>query len=65
MPCVMNAANEVAVQWFLEEKIRYVEIPKVIEKALAQADFCKPTSVDEYLAVDRETKERLLASKPL
>ena len=65
MPCVMNAANEVAVQWFLEEKIRYVEIPRVIEEALSKADFCKPASVDEYLAVDKETKARLLASKPL
>lgn len=65
MPCVMNAANEVAVQWFLEEKIRYVEIPRVIEEALAKADFCKPASVDEYLEVDRETKARLWASKRL
>ena len=65
MPCVMNAANEVAVQWFLQEKIRYVEIPRVIEEALAKADFCKPASVDEYLEVDRETKTRLMATKPL
>ena len=65
MPCVMNAANEVAVQWFLQEKIRYVEIPRVIEEALAKADFCKPASVDEYLEVDRETKARLMATKPL
>ena len=64
MPCVMNAANEVAVQWFLQEKIRYVDIPRVIEHALAHADFCIPTSVDEYLAVDKETKDRLLASQP-
>lgn len=65
MPCVMNAANEVAVQWFLQEKIRYVEIPHVIEEALSKATFCKPASVDEYLEVDRETKARLMASKPL
>ena len=62
MPCVMNAANEVAVQWFLQEKIRYVDIPRVIEQALSTADFCKPESVDEYLAVDKETKERLFVS---
>ncbi len=64
MPCVMNAANEVAVQWFLQEKIRYVDIPRVIEHALDHADFCTPKSVDEYLAVDKETKERLLATQP-
>ncbi len=60
MPCVMNAANEVAVQLFLQEKIRYVDIPKVIGEALANAEFCVPQSVDEYLSVDRETKAKLL-----
>ena len=60
MPCVMNAANEVAVQLFLQEKIRYVDIPHFIEKALDTADFCTPQSVDEYLEIDRETKARLL-----
>lgn len=59
MPCVMNAANEVAVQLFLQEKIRYTDIPHFIENALDRADFCTPSSVDEYLAIDRETKAKL------
>lgn len=59
MPCVMNAANEVAVQWFLQEKIRYAEIPVLIENALAKADFCVPQSVEEYLEIDKETKNRI------
>lgn len=59
LPCVMNAANEIAVQWFLEEKIHYTEIPAIIEKTLAKADYCVPQSVDEYLAIDKETKERI------
>lgn len=59
MPCVMNAANEVAVQWFLQEKIRYAEIPALIENALAKTDFCVPQSVEEYLEIDKETKNRI------
>lgn len=59
MPCVMNAANEVAVQWFLQEKIRYAEIPVLIENALAKADFCVPQSVEEYLEIDKETKNSI------
>ncbi len=59
MPCVMNAANEIAVQWFLQEKIRYVDIPVVIEDALAKADYCTPQSVEEYLEIDRQTKQRI------
>ncbi len=60
MPCVMNAANEVAVRLFLQEKIRYVEIPTFIAEAMAQTTYCTPQSVEEYLQVDRETKTRLL-----
>lgn len=59
MPCVMNAANEVAVQWFLQEKIRYVDIPTVIERALANTDYCVPRTVEEYLEIDKETKNRI------
>ena len=59
MPCVMNAANEIAVQWFLQEKIRYVDIPAVIERALASTDYCVPQSVEEYLEIDRQTKQRI------
>lgn len=60
MPCVMNAANEVAVKLFLQEKIRYVDIPRVIEEALSNASFCVPSSVDEYLSIDQETKRKLM-----
>ncbi len=60
LPCVMNAANEVAVRLFLQEKIRYVEIPTFIAEAMAQTTYCTPQSVEEYLQVDRETKTRLL-----
>lgn len=60
MPCVMNAANEVAVKLFLQEKIRYVDIPRVIEEALANASFCVPASVDEYLSIDQEIKRKLM-----
>lgn len=59
LPCVMNAANEIAVQWFLEEKIHYTEIPAIIEKTLAKADYCVPQSVDEYLDIDIQTKQRI------
>lgn len=59
MPCVMNAANEVAVKLFLQEKIRYVDIPQFIANALDKATFCTPQSVDDYLAIDRETRATL------
>lgn len=59
MPCIMNAANEIAVQWFLQDKITFMQIPQVIEEALSIADFCTPQSIEEYLSIDQETKDIL------
>ena len=36
MPAVMNAANEVAVSLFLNEKISFIEIPRIIEKVMGK-----------------------------
>ena len=61
MPCVMNAANEIAVKLFMQEKIKFTDIPKIIEKALATAPSVKPKSIEEYVALDAETRKKLLA----
>lgn len=58
-PCVMNAANEVAVQKFLQRQISFLEIPKQIEFALGKVPLTTPNSVEEYLAVDYETRQLL------
>ena len=54
MPCVLNAANEAAVALFLTKKIKFNDIPKIIEKALSTAQYCTPQSVQEYIEIDRE-----------
>lgn len=55
MTAVLNAANEQAVALFLEEKIHYLEIPKVIEKVCDrhQADLTLTPGLDDILAVDQ------------
>ena len=58
-PCVMNAANEVAVAHFLQEKIGFNDIPILIDYAVKKMPFTKPTTIDEYLQVDQETREFL------
>jgi 1-deoxy-D-xylulose-5-phosphate reductoisomerase len=55
-PCVLNAANEVAVAKFLKGEIKFTDIPKIIEKALRDIPFSKPASIEEYLGVDREVR---------
>ena len=55
MTAVLNAANEQAVALFLEEKIHYLEIPKVIEKVCDRhkADLTLTPGLDDILAVDQ------------
>ena len=59
MPCVMNAANEAAVKMFMEEKIKFTDIPRIIEHALATAPSVKPQTIEEYIALDEETKRSI------
>ena len=59
MPCVMNAANEAAVKMFMQEKIKFTDIPRIIEHALATAPNVKPQTIEEYIALDAETKRKI------
>ena len=61
MPCVMNAANEAAVKMFMQEKIKFTDIPRIIEHALSTAPNVKPQTIEEYIALDAETKQRVIA----
>ena len=62
LPCVMNAANEAAVKMFMQEKIKFTDIPRIIEHALATAPNVKPQTIEEYIALDAETKLKILNS---
>ena len=58
-PCIMNAANEVAVAQFLHGKIGFMDIPKMIEHAVTKLPYSKPTTIQEYLDIDQETRNFL------
>lgn len=62
-PCIMNAANEVAVAQFLQNKISFTDIPKMIEEAVTKLPFSKPTTISEYLEIDQETRTFLNENK--
>ncbi len=59
--CTLNAADEIAVEAFLKEEISYPGIAAVVEETLARVPVRTPASVDEILAVDRESRETALA----
>ncbi|MGL5066134.1 MAG: 1-deoxy-D-xylulose-5-phosphate reductoisomerase [Microcoleus sp.] len=68
MPAVLNAANEQAVALFLEEKIQFLDIPKVIDKVCEkhQKDNCQHPTLDDILAADKWARQEVLtASKHL
>ncbi len=55
--CIMNAANEVAVEAFLNEKIKFIAIPKTIEYCINKMNFIPSPSLEEYRLSDKETRE--------
>jgi 1-deoxy-D-xylulose-5-phosphate reductoisomerase len=58
MPCVLNAANEVAVQAFIREEIGYLDIPVIIGQLMEDAVQHSHPNLTHILEVDRVTKEK-------
>lgn len=55
-PCVMNAANEVAVGAFLDGELPFLGIPDVVEHTLAQIDCVPAGDLDDLVAMDMEAR---------
>lgn len=58
-PAVLNAANEVAVQRFLDRRVGFDEIPTIIRKALDAHPRRPVRTVEDVLEVDRQVREKL------
>lgn len=56
-PCIINAANEVAVDAFLHDQIGFLEISDIIESCLAKATFVQHPTYDDYVHTDDETRQ--------
>lgn len=52
VPCIINAANEIAVDAFLHDRIRFVKMPEVIEICMEQVAFVDQPAYDDYVATD-------------
>lgn len=59
MPTVMNAANELAVKKFLERKIHFLEIPKIIDYCMSKHDIIKEPTLDDILSCERWAYEMI------
>ena len=58
MPCVMNAADEVAVHAFLREEISFLQIPELIEETMSKIALVNKPSLSDYEATDAEARIR-------
>lgn len=56
MPCIINAANEVVVKAFLEDRIGFLQMSDVIEKCMADVAFIAQPSLNNYLETDQHTR---------
>lgn len=66
MPCILNAANEVAVAAFLKEKIGFFQIPGITEQLMSKITYIEKPSLEDLIATDKETRmqtELLLTKK--
>lgn len=54
IPCIMNAANEIAVAAFLRDRIRFTEIPSVIEKTIGKCNFVAKPDIEDIFESDRQ-----------
>ena len=55
-PCILNAANEIAVEAFLKEKIGFLQIPDVIEETLNRSTYIKAPELEDYFNSDLQAR---------
>lgn len=57
LPCVMNAANEVAVQAFLKNRVGFIEMSDIIEQVMDKIPYIEHPTMEQYQASDTEARE--------
>ncbi len=65
-PCVLNAANEIAVAAFLNKQVGFLEMSDLIEETLTRSEFIARPQLEDYIDTDRKAREfteNLLKSK--
>lgn len=57
MPCILNAANEVAVEAFLQERLSFTGMSELIEETMQRIDFIPRPEIGDYMETDRLSRE--------
>lgn len=62
MPTILNSANEVAVDLFLREKIKYLQIEEIIDRCLGKFNNIKEPKIEDILNTDKEIREYIFST---
>jgi 1-deoxy-D-xylulose-5-phosphate reductoisomerase len=68
MPCIINAANEIAVAGFLNKNVSFLAMSLIIEQCMQQITYNGSPVLDDYLNTDKETRifaQNLIQKMPL
>lgn len=57
MPCILNAANEIAVEGFLQDKISYLAMSDLLEQSMQKVSFVESPSLSDYFETDAEARK--------
>lgn len=57
MPCILNAANEIAVEKFLNDQIAFLEMPEMIAECMAKVPYIAIPSLEDYIETDTITRK--------
>jgi len=60
MPAVMNAANETAVKYFLDGKITFCDIPKIVKQVTDNHKIIKTKNINKYIEADNKARQDAL-----
>lgn len=60
MPCILNAANEVAVAEFLKDRVGFLEMSDIVERCMGKIAYIKSPSYEDYVQTDFETRKKAL-----
>ena len=56
MPCILNAANEIAVECFLADKLAFLNMPDLVEKCMAKMSFIENPGLEDFVLTDQEAR---------
>lgn len=57
IPCILNAANEIAVNAFLNQEVGFLQMSDIIESTISRLPFIEVLSLDDYIACDVEARQ--------